>query len=123
MIIRNFMNYKEEKAKVFTEPSQTIPDQTMSLQTILERYAKGLPVGGMKNPIYEDADIDDYIPDPKTMDLAERQLFAKQAKYESKNIIDNYNMTTMRKSQRAEAANDRAERSGAEGEADGAKLA
>lgn len=122
MTIRNFMNYKEEKAKVFTQPSQTIPDQTMSLQTILERYAKGLPVGGMKNPIFEDSDIDDYIPDPKTMDLAERQQFAKNAKQESEYIMKNYN-TRSKHSQRAESGNDRAERSGAEGATDGAKLA
>ena len=66
MKIRNSLNYIQERGKVFTEPSQTVPDQTMSIRTILDRYAKGLPTTGMKIPIYEDGDIDNYIPDPKT---------------------------------------------------------
>ena len=83
MKIRNSLNYIQERGKVFTEPSQTVPDQTMSIRTILDRYAKGLPTTGMKIPIYEDGDIDNYIPDPKTMDLAERQEYAKQARQDN----------------------------------------
>lgn len=123
MKVRNQFNYQITKGKNITMPSQTIPDQTMSIKTILERYSKGLPVSGYKAPIYEDGDIENYIPDPRRMDLAERQQFAKQAKQESKNIMENYNISTKRQSQRVESANDRAERSGAEGEADGIKLA
>lgn len=35
------------------QPSKTIPDQTMSIGEILKRYASGLPLGGVKTPLYE----------------------------------------------------------------------
>ena len=50
-------------------PSLTIPDQTMSIKEILERYARGLPMDG-KVPIYE-GDEGDGI-DPRRLDLSER---------------------------------------------------
>jgi hypothetical protein len=94
MKVLNPFNYEVSKGKVITQKSQTIPDQTMSIRTILDRYAKGLPVTGYKNPIYEDSDIDEVIQDPRKMDLAERQQFAKYAKEQSENIIRQYGKQT-----------------------------
>jgi len=50
-------------------PSQTVPDQTMSIKEILDRYARGLPMDG-KVPIYEGEDGDGI--DPRRLDLSER---------------------------------------------------
>lgn len=55
-------------------PSQTVPDQTMSIKEILERYARGLPMDG-KVPIYEGEDGDGI--DPRRLDLSERQEIAR----------------------------------------------
>lgn len=62
---------REKEYKVFTQPSQTVPDQTMSIKTILDRYAKGLPIGGGLEPIYEEDES--YGINPKTLDLVDLQ--------------------------------------------------
>jgi len=49
-------------------PSMTIPDQTMSIRTILDRYSRGLPVGGRNDEYYDE---DDTMPDYRTLDLTE----------------------------------------------------
>lgn len=50
-------------------PSLTVPDQSMSMQTILERYARGLPLDDRQRvPFY---DGDEYVPDLKRLDLAQ----------------------------------------------------
>lgn len=72
--------------KTFTMPSQTIPDQTMSIKEILNRYARGIPMDA-KTPIWDDnADENDVLPDPRTLDLAERQLFADEARRELEQV-------------------------------------
>ena len=77
----NSMNYQVKEGKVFTMNSCTIPDQTMSMRTILERHAKGLPTIGTdpKNAYYDGGE---YLPDPKTLDLAEREELTLQLKEE-----------------------------------------
>ncbi len=54
------------------EPSLTVPDQTMTIREILTRFSRGLPID-QKIPIYNESDSDEYFPDPRHMDLAERQ--------------------------------------------------
>lgn len=68
------------------EPSLTVPDQTMSIREILSRFASGLPVGGSKQPLYDEYESDEYIPDPRYMDLADRQEFAEMYKQEFQEI-------------------------------------
>lgn len=53
-----------------TMPSKTIPDQTMSIREIMTRFTRGLPIDGEKVPIYEE---EDFLPDLRGLDLAERQ--------------------------------------------------
>jgi hypothetical protein len=81
------LNYKEYKGQVNKQKSLTVPDQAMSIKTILDRFARGLPVEQFK-PIYDD-NIDedsDYLPDPRTMDLADRQQFKEQILQEFETI-------------------------------------
>lgn len=75
--------------EVNNSPSLTVPDQTMSIPDILNRYAKGLPLDGQKIPIFEGEDSD--MPDPRTLDLADRQLLAEEALQELKEIKDRAN--------------------------------
>lgn len=58
------------EGEINNEPSCTVPDQTMSIREILQRYSRGLPIGG-RNDLYYDED--DTMPDYKTLDLAEIQ--------------------------------------------------
>lgn len=46
----------------------TIPDQTMSISTIIARTQKGLPVTGVKVPLY---DPEGELPDFRRMDISE----------------------------------------------------
>ncbi len=72
MKVKNSLNAHtfEKKYKIFTQPSLTVPDQSMSIKTILERYSRGLPVGGRLDEFYDE---EDTLPNPLTLDLAERQ--------------------------------------------------
>lgn len=82
--VKNSLNYeyKDQLGEVNTLPSMTIPDQTMSIRTIVDRYARGLPVTSF-TPIYEG---EEYIPDPKTLDLVERHEMAEQIRQEVESI-------------------------------------
>lgn len=70
-----------------TAPSLTVPDQSLSINEILKRFASGLPLGGSKVPFYQDED-DDLLGgvDPKTLDLAEKQQIKEAAKKELEEI-------------------------------------
>lgn len=71
MNFRTKYNRKEQpKGEVNTLPSMTVPDQSMSIQEIVRRYASGLPLGGERVPFYMDEDTD--LPDLSKMDKIER---------------------------------------------------
>lgn len=53
-----------------TKPSLTIPDQTLSIKELLDRYARGLPIDQGKTPIYHG---EEDLPDYRKLDLAEIQ--------------------------------------------------
>jgi hypothetical protein len=57
--------------EVNNKPSMTIPDQTMSIREIMNRYARGLPIAGEKFPLYE-GDDDENLPDLSRMDKIEK---------------------------------------------------
>lgn len=63
--------------KTFTQASQTIPNETMSMRTILERYAKGLPTADFKTPIFDEEEISQGI-NPKTLDLADWEKMSRE---------------------------------------------
>jgi hypothetical protein len=83
--VKNSLNYdyKEQKGEVNNLPSMTIPDQTMSIRTIVDRYTSGLPVTGF-TPVYDGEDF--YMPDPKTLDLVDRAELAEKVKEEVSSI-------------------------------------
>jgi len=85
MKVKNSLNAHtfEKKYKIFTQPSMTVPDQSMSIKTILERYARGLPVGGRLDEYYDE---EDDLPNPLTLDLAERQELEEIYKFELNEI-------------------------------------
>jgi len=97
MLVKTWMNAKQhpKNYEVNTDPSETIPDQTMSIRTLLDRYARGLPIGGSKQPIWQDDDEYNDLPDPRTLDLAERQELAELAKSELRTLKSKYPKKTV----------------------------
>lgn len=61
------------RGEINLKPSETIPDQTMTVKELIERYQKGLPLGNtQKVPMYVgEEDPFDGI-DPRSLDLSER---------------------------------------------------
>lgn len=66
-------------------PSETIPDQTMSMREILQRYARGLPLEGERVPMYSE-DPENDLPDMRHLDLAEQQEIREQYAEELKDL-------------------------------------
>jgi len=83
--VKSLLNYDytEQHGEVNNLPSMTIPDQTMSVRTIVDRYTRGLPVTGF-TPIYDGEDF--YMPDPRTLDLVDRAELAEKTKQEVESI-------------------------------------
>lgn len=51
------------------QPSETVPNQSLSLKTLLDRYARGLPLSGnASEPAYYG---DEEMPDLNRMDISE----------------------------------------------------
>jgi len=67
-------------------PSLTVPDQSMSMRTLVERFASGTVPYGLQNPIY--GDIDDLGINLKTLDLTERQEILESAQAKIKQYRD-----------------------------------
>lgn len=74
---------REKKYEVNKLPSKTVPDQTMSMREIFERHVRGLPIEGVRVPVYDE---NDDMPDPRTLDLADRQRIAEEAREEIADI-------------------------------------
>lgn len=71
MKFKNHYNAEPSEGEKLFGPSQTVPDQSMSVTEIMRRYASGLPMQGERVPIY-DGD-EELIPNWDKMDLADRQ--------------------------------------------------
>lgn len=63
-------------------PSQTIPNEAMSIREIMIRYSRGLPIDG-KVPIFDE---ENDLPDPRKLDLAEIQQLREEYEAELKQI-------------------------------------
>lgn len=93
--------------KPTTQPSQTIPDQSLSIQELLRRNANGLSLMGSKQPEYDDdgtgeeITFDDFIPDVSKMDLADKQEFMEQARLHLESVKTKLNaLASAREKQR-----------------------
>lgn len=61
-------------------PSRTIPDQSMSIKEILDRYRRGLPLSAGKVPIWDGDEGDNPITPPNwdQMDLSEKDDYMRE---------------------------------------------
>lgn len=70
MKIRTWLTYEPKEGKKFTQPSMTVPDQSMNMREIMDRFAKGLPLPDQKTELWDEES--DGI-DPRTLDLVDLQ--------------------------------------------------
>ena len=98
MRIKNTLNYDQFPSigESNSEPSLTIPDQTLPVRELLVRYAKGLPLDGQKQAIWEGEDGDGI--DPRRLDLAERQELEIAARQELAEIEERLKSKKVEKS-------------------------
>lgn len=89
MKIKNTLNAKEfqKTGEVNNFPSMTIPDQTMTIKEILDRFTRGLPLDAGKVPIYEG---EEFTPDLRYMDLAEREEFIENTFAKARQIQESH---------------------------------
>lgn len=75
--IFNHFNREERPIREYTvTPSLTVPDQSMTIREILERYARGLPLEAGKVPIYHGED--NPTVDLNAMELTDRMDFIQE---------------------------------------------
>lgn len=105
MQVKNMLNAKDfpKQGEVFTQPSMTVPDQSLTVRELMDRFARGLPLGGARVPIYEGED--DNTPDFSRMDLSEIEDYQIQIRQELEEIRER--MTA--KSKKADTAKEVAE--------------
>lgn len=74
--------------EINAKPSMTVPDQSMSVRELADRFAKGLPLVNGKEPIFTDPD-DELLDgrDIRSYDLAERE----EMKRDAQDRIDDHN--------------------------------
>lgn len=81
---RTWVNYPEQgpQLEVNTLPSQTQPDEVLSISQMLERHSRGLPINVSEGNYYDESL--GYVPDIKELDLTEihdfRDEFAARTK-------------------------------------------
>lgn len=88
--VHTSMNYEPKKGKTFSQPSQTIPDMTMSMRDIIDRHAKGMPMEIGKSPIFHEEETEQKGINYKTLDLAEIEIIAKEHKENMDNLWNQY---------------------------------
>lgn len=72
------------RPKTFNKPTLAVPDQTLSLKTMVQKYVRGLPISAPQlNGIYTD---DDMATDFSRLDLAEQEEAILNASDELKNL-------------------------------------
>lgn len=74
--ITNQANYKMPPGTKITMPSETVPNQSMTVAEMVSRYNSGLPMTGQKVPMYFEGDSP--LPDISNMDLADAQAITEQ---------------------------------------------
>lgn len=93
--VRNTLTATEYSGRVMDKLSLTVPDQTMTMRTMLEKYVRGISFDVGADPIF-DEDGDAMGINIKTLDLTEIAEMAEN----NRRIIEenNENFTTHKKS-------------------------
>lgn len=79
-------NRPSTEGRTFTQPSLAIPDQTLSLKTLVQKYVRGLPISAptLSGTFTEDEDAVDF----SKLDLADQERIYYERSDELKNLED-----------------------------------
>lgn len=77
-LFNTWLNFREEERteEVNTLPSETQPDEVLTVREMLERHVRGLPVSGSEQGVYLPEEVG-FIPDYRTLDLTEIDEYRK----------------------------------------------
>lgn len=68
--IKSHYTDNKTKGEANNKPSKTKPDESMTVREIINRTQKGLPVTGVKVPMYNETE-EGIMPDLRNMDISE----------------------------------------------------
>lgn len=90
MKFRNHYNLHEftPQFEVNTQPSMTVPDMSLSIVDIITKHTAGIPDHLIRTPVYYGESI--YVPDLKTLDLADQTAMQEAAKENMEEIKKMY---------------------------------
>lgn len=84
--------YTPYTGRVFTQPSQAIPDQSYSVKDLLRRFTTGTAPAVAKQAYYQDdPDLDNPLPTLSELDLAEIQELATSNYHKINDLKYKYN--------------------------------
>lgn len=71
-LFNTWVNFREEERteEINNLPSETQPDEVLTVREMLERHVRGLPVSGSEQGVYLPEEVG-FIPDYRTLDLTE----------------------------------------------------
>lgn len=77
-LFNTWLNFREEERteEFNTLPSETQPDEVLTVREMLERHVRGLPVSGSEQGVYLPEEVG-FIPDFRTLDLTEIDEYRK----------------------------------------------
>lgn len=83
----------ESQGEINSKPSMTIPDQSLTIKQIVQRFASGRPLGGQRVPVYEGDEVRPAgLPegvDIHQLELTDRMNLLLDAKAEIDNLTKN----------------------------------
>lgn len=82
-----WINYAEEvrEEEVNTLPSETQPDEVLTIREMLERHVRGLPMHGNEQGVYLPEEVG-FIPDYRTLDLTEIDEYRNNFYHQMENL-------------------------------------
>lgn len=87
--IKNSLNYRilPIQGERSLLPSVTLPNQVLTIPQILQQYTQGIQPTSPGEPMYSDLDL----PDPRTLDLSELEMYNEIVHQRIKEYKENYN--------------------------------
>lgn len=75
-----------DKGEINTQPSMTIPDQSMSVEELLYRYTHGQSLGGGRTAVYDSDSEIEYPANWDKLDISEKHEFFMEKTKELKDL-------------------------------------
>lgn len=83
----HYKRTEDRNYEVNTMPSKTIPDMTMGIREVFERFRRGQPLSGGKEPMYYDEEVLDRS-EFQRLDLSEQHDILEAARKRTQRTMD-----------------------------------